>query len=50
MSERDREHITDVKAIQHKISPAPKEKAQHSASEDIVLVGEAAIKNGSREG
>ena len=49
MSERDREvlHITDVKAIQHKINSAPKEKAQNSAAEDKVLVGQAAIKNGA---
>ena len=49
MSEWDREvlHITDVKAIQQKISSTPCEKAKHSASEDKVLAGQAAIKNGA---
>ena len=48
MSEGDREvlHITDVKAIQQKINSAPREKAKHSAAEDKVLAGQAAIKNG----
>ena len=46
---RDREvrYITDVKAIQHKISSAHKEKAQYSAAEDKVLVGQAAFKTGA---
>ena len=49
MSEGNREvlHITDVKDIQYKINSVPKEKAQHSAAEDKVLVGQAAIKNGA---
>ena len=40
-------HITDVKAIQHKINSVPREKAKHSTAEDKVLTGLAAIKNGA---
>ena len=49
MNEGDRDviHSTDVKAIQHEINSAPKEKAQHSAAEDKVLMDQAAIKNGA---
>ena len=48
MSESDREvlYITDVKAIQHKISTSSSEKA---AAEDKVLQGQATIKNGTVE-
>ena len=35
-----------MKAIQHKINSAPKEKAKHSAAKEKVLAGQAAITNG----
>ena len=49
MSEGNQEvlHITDVKAIQHKISSSSTEKVQHSTLEDKVLLGRAAVKNGT---
>ena len=36
-----------MKAIQHKINSAPREKGKHSAAEEKVLVGQTAIKNGA---
>ena len=36
-----------MKAIQHKNNSAPREKAKHSAAEEKVFAGQAAIKNGA---